>query len=106
VTPFTNNLHADGILQRGSGGSDDEDGGHDEDVSRNATHGLSDLEYGMARYRGLLEKKYGNDHDSGYSFVSSDGTTLPLTPLMMKEWSRACVRGILFPHSCTADMSR
>ena len=83
-------------IQRGSGGSDDEDGIHEEEKGVN-TYGLSDLDYGMARYRGLLEKKYANDHDGGYSFVSSDGTTLPLTPLMMKEWARSIVRRLHYP---------
>jgi hypothetical protein len=79
-------------IQCGSGGSDDEEGAHDEEVAAGSnTHGLSEFDYGLARFRGLLERRYGNDSNGGYSFVCVDGTTLPLTPLMMKEWARACV---------------
>jgi len=53
--------------------------------------GLSELEYGLARFHGLLEKKYANDHDSGYTYLDRDGEALPLTPLMMKIWAHACV---------------
>ena len=50
----------------------------------------------LARLRGLLEKKYSNDHDAGYTYidpVTSD--SVPLTPFMMKEWARAMVIGSL-----------
>ena len=88
-------------LQRGSGGSNDEDGAHDEEVATsNNTHGLSEFNYGLARFHGLLEWKYSNDGDGGYSFVSSDGTTLPLTPLMMKEWARCCVSNSAISRIC------
>jgi hypothetical protein len=46
----------------------------------------------LARFRGLLEKKYSNDHDAGYTYidpVSSD--SIALTPFMMKEWARGMV---------------
>ena len=60
--------------------------------------GLSEFDYGLARFRGLLERAYSNDHDSGYTYICHDGTSLPLTPLMMKEWSRACVRVIFIAY--------
>ena len=42
--------------------------------------------------RGILEKKYGNDHDAGYTYIdSATGDSVPLTPFMMKEWARAMV---------------
>ena len=78
-------------LQRGSGGSDNEDGSLEEETSGNSC-GLSNFEYELARIRGMLEKKYGNSHDSRYTFIGNDGTTLPLTPHMMNQWSRAIVR--------------
>jgi hypothetical protein len=61
-------------------------------------HGLSEFDFGLARFCGLLERKYNNDGDGGYSFMSSDGTTLPLTPLMMKEWARCCVSDSAVSH--------
>ena len=41
--------------------------------------------------RGLLEKKYANSSNCGYTFIMSNGDTLPLTPAMMGQWSRAIV---------------
>jgi len=41
---------------------------------------------------GILEKKYANDHDAGYTYIDSAiGDSVPLTPFMMKEWARAMV---------------
>jgi hypothetical protein len=68
-------------------GSDNE-----EEEEEDRFHGLSDLEFGIARFQGIIEHKYANDHDAGYTYVSQDGTSLPLTPFMMKVWARACVR--------------
>ena len=45
----------------------------------------------MARFRIKLEKKWGNEHDGALAYIYSDGTKLPLTPLMVKEWARALV---------------
>lgn len=40
----------------------------------------------------MLEKKYQNDHDNGYTYINNaTGETIQLTPFMMKEWSRAMV---------------
>jgi len=74
--------------------SDDENDGNADDEGINDTNGLTELERELARFRRLLEKKYANDHDAGYTFVACDGMVLPLTPLMMKEWSRACVSAV------------
>jgi len=41
--------------------------------------------------RMLLEKKYANDSDGGYTYTASDGERVPLTPAMMSEWVRAIV---------------
>lgn len=55
-------------------------------------NGLTKLEQELARCRGLLETKYQNDHDSGYTYINNvTAESVPLTPFMMKEWSRAIV---------------
>ncbi|KAJ7730545.1 hypothetical protein B0H16DRAFT_1329856, partial [Mycena metata] len=54
--------------------------------------GLSELERSLARFRGILEKRWQNDHDAGYTYIDPDtGTSHPLSPQMMKEWTRAMV---------------
>ncbi|KAJ7713399.1 hypothetical protein B0H16DRAFT_1341426 [Mycena metata] len=54
--------------------------------------GLSELERSLARFRGILEKRWQNDHDAGYTYIDPDtGTSHPLLPQMMKEWTRAMV---------------
>lgn len=50
------------------------------------------MERELARFRGLLEVKYANPSDAGYTYVANDGERVPLTPSMMSEWARACVR--------------
>ncbi|KAF8059566.1 hypothetical protein FPV67DRAFT_1425555 [Lyophyllum atratum] len=64
-------------------------------------NGLSKVDVELARFRGLLEKKYQNDHDGGYTYIDSrpGGETLPLTMFMMGEWARAMYDG-------TATVSR
>ncbi|KAJ7813363.1 hypothetical protein B0H14DRAFT_2262790, partial [Mycena olivaceomarginata] len=71
-------------------GSDDEDvNGDDPDLYMD---GLSELDRSLARFRGILERKYQNNHNAGYTYIDPDaGTSHPLTPQMMKEWSRAMV---------------
>lgn len=60
----------------------------------------SDLDRQLARFRVLLEKKWGNDHDNTFTYIYPDGTTLRLTPHMIKEWARALVcHMIVFIHS-------
>ena len=55
-------------------------------------HGLSKIDHELARFRGLLEKRYANDHDAGYTYIDPvTGDSTPLTPYMMKEWARAMV---------------
>jgi hypothetical protein len=62
--------------------------------------GLTKVNSELAHLRGLLEKKYSNDHDAGYTYidlVTSD--SVPLTPFMMKEWACAMVIGpLLIPN--------
>ena len=53
--------------------------------------GPSDLDREMARFRIKIEKKWGNEHDGTFSYIHTDGTKLPLTPLMIKEWAPALV---------------
>lgn len=54
---------------------------------------MSAKEAELARFRGLLEQEHGNDHDKSYTYVCPvTGESVPLTPLMMKEWARALVR--------------
>ena len=61
--------------------------------------GLSKLDSELARLRGLLEKKYSNDHDAGYTFVDPvTSDSFLLTPFMMKEWARAMVSRLLILH--------
>jgi len=61
-------------------------------TSAQSLNGLTRIDFELARFRGLLEKKYSNDHDAGYTYidpVSSD--SIALTPFMMKEWARGMV---------------
>lgn len=56
------------------------------------SNGLTKIDSELARLRGLLEKKYSNDFDAGYTYidpVTSD--SIPLTPFIMKEWARTMV---------------
>jgi hypothetical protein len=58
--------------------------------------GLTKVDYELARFRRMLEKKYATDHDGTYAYIdAATATTIPLTPFMMKEWARAMVRLIL-----------
>ena len=50
------------------------------------------MERELGRLRGLLEKKYANPADSGYTYITNDGEKVALTPSMMSEWARAVVR--------------
>ncbi len=59
----------------------------------------------LAHLRGLLEKKYANDHDSGYTYIDPVTSDLvPLTPFMMTEWSRAMVQSIYCEYHFTSDI--
>ncbi|KAJ6448260.1 hypothetical protein C8R45DRAFT_1134350 [Mycena sanguinolenta] len=74
---------------RGSHSDDD-----DEDPELYDADRLSDLDWELARLRGMLEKKYQNSNNAGYTYIDpSTATTYPLTPQMMKEWCRAMYDG-------------
>lgn len=45
----------------------------------------------LGRLRGILEKKYQNPNDSGYTYITNDGERLPLMPVMLAQWCRALV---------------
>jgi hypothetical protein len=54
----------------------------------NGPNRLTKIDSELAHLRGLLEKKYSNDHNSGYTYidpVTSD--SILLTSFMMKEWA-------------------
>jgi hypothetical protein len=53
--------------------------------------GLTPVEADLARIRQFLEAKYISDSDMGFQNVCSDGTSIPLTPLRMREWCFAIV---------------
>ncbi|KAJ7716717.1 hypothetical protein B0H16DRAFT_1741051 [Mycena metata] len=60
--------------------------------SGHGSHGNLDCE--LARLCGKLEKKYQNDHDVGFTYIDANsGTSVPLTPQMMKEWCCAIYDG-------------
>ena len=60
---------------------------------------ISDLDRELARLRVLLEKKYGSDDDSGFTYICDDNYKLSLTPLMMREWAMAMVSTSCTIHS-------
>lgn len=63
------------------------------------SNGLTKVDSELARLRCLLEKKYANDHDAGYTYIDPiTSDSVPLTPFMMKEWARAMVISLLI-HS-------
>ncbi|KAJ8519665.1 hypothetical protein ONZ45_g3387 [Pleurotus djamor] len=47
----------------------------------------SETERSIARFRGLLEREYGNSNDSSYTY-NDNGISFPLTPFMMTTWAR------------------
>jgi hypothetical protein len=112
VTKYLNTLPT--TLQKGISG-DSEDESDDEapsDVSRiiflliilslillQICNGLTKLDSELACLYGLLEKKYSNDHDAGYTYINPiTSDSIPLTPFMMKEWARAMVIFLLIPN--------
>ena len=64
---------------------------------------LSLLDLDLACIRRLLEKKYGSDDDSGFTYICGDDppTVLQLTPFIMKEWAMSIVHTscVLFMNS-------
>jgi hypothetical protein len=61
---------------------------------------LSEMETALARIRMKITKKYQRDDDDGISYRYNDGSSLRLTPFLIKEWARAIVCSIfhLFFH--------
>jgi len=49
------------------------------------------IECDLGQIRGLLEKKWANPDDGGYTYVADDGKRILLTPSLLLEWSRAIV---------------
>lgn len=63
--------------------------------------GMNKKDEELARLRGKLEKKWGNDSDSSYAYLDPiSGNRFPLTPFLMDEWVRGMVP-ILFLISLT-----
>jgi len=61
--------------RRGSGS--ESEGSNEEDEETNGeknVNGPTDYERELARFRRLLEKKYQNDHDAGYTYINSATT--------------------------------
>jgi hypothetical protein len=82
---------ADLLTQKRGQDSDEEDI-NGENPGLYDSNGLSDLDRSLAHFRGILEKKYQNDHDLGYTYIDpSTGKSHPLSPQMMKEWSCSMV---------------
>ncbi|THU91562.1 hypothetical protein K435DRAFT_908394 [Dendrothele bispora CBS 962.96] len=91
---------SEGDVESGEGNSEEDD---DQDDSE-----LSQIDCQLARFRGLLEAKYGSDQDNTYAYPDPvTGNMVPLTPFMMKEWSRGMYDGIATvsepPNTSTFD---
>ncbi|KAI0689260.1 hypothetical protein BC835DRAFT_1522117 [Cytidiella melzeri] len=66
--------------------------GDKADESDNERPNMGDmyaLKSALAGYRVLLEKKYSNERDGGFTFTYNSGYQLKLSPIMLKEWSIA-----------------
>ncbi|KAI0690475.1 hypothetical protein BC835DRAFT_1510192 [Cytidiella melzeri] len=66
--------------------------GDKADESDNERPNMGDmdaLESALAEYCVLLEKKYSNERDGGFTFTYNSGYQLKLSPIMLKEWSIA-----------------
>jgi hypothetical protein len=58
----------------------------------------------LGRLHRILELKYTNDHNGGYTYINSvSGESIPLTPFTMKEWAHAMVDCFLQVKSSTDD---
>jgi hypothetical protein len=53
---------------------------------------LSDMEMALAKIRNHIVKKYQRDDDDGITYRYNDGSSLRLTPFLIKEWARAILR--------------
>ncbi|KAJ7936526.1 hypothetical protein B0H13DRAFT_2303564 [Mycena leptocephala] len=76
--------------KRGQNQGSDEEDINGENPGLYDSNGLSELDRSLAHFRGILEKMYQNDHDSGYTYIDPKTEKAhPLSPQMMKEWSRS-----------------
>ncbi|KAJ6537380.1 hypothetical protein DFH09DRAFT_1400559 [Mycena vulgaris] len=87
-----------------------DEGSDNEDINGDSalydSNGLSDLDRSLARFRGILEKKWQNDHDAGYTYIDPNSAkSYPLTPQMMKEWARAMHDGLANCHTAPEHMN-
>lgn len=88
------NAIKDASKKRKAGGSGSEsdsgsDGQEIDEGSGEDEKGYTAMDRELGRLRGLLEKKYQNPNDSGYTYITNDGERLPLTPIMLAQWCRA-----------------
>ncbi|KAF8272676.1 hypothetical protein EI94DRAFT_1452236, partial [Lactarius quietus] len=79
----------------------------DSDADKNSL-GLTRIDYELAHFCQMLEKKYATDHDGTYSYNDpATATTILLTPFMMKEWAQAMYDSIAtvnnLPHTVSFD---
>jgi hypothetical protein len=60
---------------------------------------LSPEERELARKRIVIEKRWHNPNGNGFAYQFKDGTILPLSIYMIKEWARAwvCLHYLLYP---------
>ena len=59
--------------------------------SQSAGTQLSSMETALAKIRNHIVKKYQRDDDEGITYRYNDGSTLRLTPFLIKEWACAIV---------------
>jgi hypothetical protein len=56
------------------------------------SNGLTKMDFELAHLCVLLEKKYLNDHDAGYTYIDPvTSESILLTPFIIKEWVCAMV---------------
>jgi hypothetical protein len=68
---------------------------------QDAESGMSKKDEELARLRGKLEKRWGNDNDSSYAYLDPiTGQRYPLTPFMMDEWVRGMVCSVYYEPGC------
>ncbi len=58
-------------------------------------NGVTELEKQLAHFHMLIEKKWGNELNNSCTYIYPDGTLLPLTPYMIKEWACAIVSTVI-----------
>ncbi|KAH7903827.1 hypothetical protein BJ138DRAFT_1189019, partial [Hygrophoropsis aurantiaca] len=77
----------------GNDSDNDTNGGADEDSDTAGVTEASDLERGITRFRKLIIKKWGNEHDNSITYVHPAGVNIPCTPLMIRDWAIALYEG-------------